>query len=260
MGLAVAPASDLLQPHEEAALSERLGRWRRQPLTPEELSALLPRVSDPTLALSLAERLGMAGPEAIALILPLCQSQGISLPLIRALGICHHPQACTQLLTWLPEAGPLEPDVLEALGCWGNLIDFRIIESALSAPGQSHRLAGLSLLTFRNRSLTAEEVLRLTTPLLQDFRADVVIATIKLLQRRNEPSVLAAIRSCISTEALPRVAEAALQALGCIGSLECCQQLLELRGELAGTALEEPLRRQLKAQVRHQALVEQALA
>lgn len=259
MGTAVASVSGLLSPLEEAALSERLGRWRRQPLSLEELSNLLPRVCDPSLALSLAERLGMAGPEAIDWILPLCQSQGITRPLIRALGICHHPQACEQLLAWLPNAGVLEPEVLEALGCWGNLIDITIIEDALRAPGQSHRLAGLTLLTFRNRSLEASEVLRLTTPLLEDFRSEVVIATIKLLQRRNEPVVLEAISSRISPDALPGVAETALQALGCIGSLESCQHLLALRSQLAGTVLEEPLERQLKAQIRHRAWIEQAI-
>ena len=259
MGTAVAPTSLFLSTAEEAALSERLGRWRRQPLSPEELAQLLPRVADPSLALSLAERLGMAGPEAIQLILPLCQSQGISIPLIRALGICHHPRACEQLLDWLPEAGPLEPQVLEALGCWGNLIDFKIIADALSAPGQSHRLAGLTLLTFRNRNLEASEVLRLTTPLLNDFRAEVVVATLKLLQRRNEPAVLELISRCIRLDALPGVAETALQALGCIGSVESCQQLLSLRGQLAGTVLEEPLERQLKAQVRHRSWIELAV-
>jgi len=259
MATAVAPVSTLLSPHEEAALSERLGRWRRQPLSLEELSELLPRVCDPSLALSLAERLGMAGPEAISWILPLCQSQGITKPLIRALGICHHPQACEQLLSWLPNAGELEPEVLEALGCWGNLIDFEIIEAALHAPGQSHRLAGLTLLTFRNRSLDASAMLRLTAPLLQDFRAEIVIATLKLLQRRNEATVLEAIRHCISLDALPGVAETALQALGCIGSLESCRHLIALRSQLAGTRLEEALERQLKAQIRHRAWIEPTL-
>ena len=82
---------------------------------------------------------------------------------------------------------------------------------------------------------------------------------LKLLQRRNEPTVLEAISRCISIDALPGVAETALQALGCIGSLESCQHLITLRSQLAGTRLEDALERQLKAQVRHRAWIEQML-
>ena len=82
---------------------------------------------------------------------------------------------------------------------------------------------------------------------------------LKLLQRRNEPTVLEAIRRCISLDALPGVAETALQALSCIGSLDSCQHSIALRSQLAGTRLEEALERQLKAQVRPRAWIEQML-
>ena len=68
----VAPAEQLT-PDQELELSKRLAQWRRQPLSPEELAALLPKVSDPALALAIGERLGMAGPQAFELIGPLCQ-------------------------------------------------------------------------------------------------------------------------------------------------------------------------------------------
>ena len=72
----VAPA-ELLTPDQELELSKRLAQWRRQPLSPEELAALLPKVSDPALALAIGERLGMAGPQAFELIGPLCQQLGL---------------------------------------------------------------------------------------------------------------------------------------------------------------------------------------
>ena len=134
-------APPALTAEQQAALAERLGRWRRQPLSPEELAELLPRISDPHLALAVGERLGMAGPGAIGLILPMCSSEGLSLPLIKALGICHHPQARAQLLQWLDQAGEHRAAVLEALACWGNQLDPAIIEAALTAPGRAERLA-----------------------------------------------------------------------------------------------------------------------
>lgn len=237
-----------LNDQEQAELATRLGRWRRQPLGSDELIALLPRVSDPSLALNVAERLAMTGPDAIEQILPLCERMGPGLPLIRALSICHHPKARDQLLAWLPGAGLLQPAVLEALACWGKQIDLQIIERALEAPGSAHRLAALSLLTFRCRSLTTSNLLKLTQPLLEDLRAEVVIATLRLLQRRDEGAVLDAIVSCVKVDALPGVAETALQALGCIGNEASCLRLIDQLPRLEGTVLEPALRRQLLAQ------------
>ena len=254
---AAAPAP--LSAEQHAELAQRLGRWRRQPLSPEELAELLPRISDPHLALAVGERLGMAGPGAVSLILPLCNSTGISLPLIRALGICHHPDARDQLLCWLPVAGPCRADVLEALGCWGNQIDPNIIAAALQAPGRAERLAGLKLLTFRSRSLSADALLTLCTPLLNDLRAEVVIATLRLLQRRQDPEILAAIDACIHSEQLPGVAEMAIQALGCIGSRLSCELLIRQLRRLRHTALEPAIQRQLAAQVRHRDWIAQQL-
>ena len=250
-----AAAQGVLSAEQHVELATRLGRWRRQPLSPEELAELLPRIADPDLALAVGERLGMAGPGAITLILELCSDGGCSLPLIRALGICHHPQARDQLLQWLHQAGELRPAVLEALACWGQEIDLSIIESALAAPAQAERLAGLALLTFRSRSLSTEALLTLTQPLLNDLRAEVVIATLRLLQRRQEPEILDAINHCISSDALPGVAEMAIQALGCIGSLESCGLLIQQLQLLNHTPLAPQLRRQLQAQVRHRSWI-----
>ena len=243
----VAPA-ELLTPEQELELSKRLAQWRRQPISPEELAELLPQVSDPVLALAIGERLGMAGPQAFALIGPLCQQLGVRSALVRALSICHHPDAKQQLLEWLPQAGELEPEVLRALGCWGNGIDLSIITNALNAPGKQHRLAGIELLTFRCRRISTEQLLSLCEPLLEDLRADVVIATLRLLQRRDEPQILRRIAACATVDALPGVAEMAIQALGCIqneSSLQLLQQLIE---PLQETRLEEALQRQLNAQ------------
>ena len=258
MSMSVA-AQRPLSAEQQAELADRLGRWRRQPLSPEELAELLPRITDPDLALAVGERLGMAGPGAISCILPLCNQESVDAALIRALGICHHPEARDQLLRWLPDAGPQRAAVLEALSCWGNQIDPAIIAAALQAPGRAERLAGLKLLTFRSRSLSAKELLNLCEPLLDDLRADVVIATLRLLQRRQEADVLAAIQRCISTDALPGVAETALQALGCISTTASCARLISELARWQKTPLEAAVRRQLQAQVRHRRWIEQEL-
>ena len=149
--------------------------------------------------------------------------------------------------------------VLEALACWGQEIDLAIIESALTAPAQAERLAGLALLTFRSRSLSTDAFLTLTQPLLSDLRAEVVIATLRLLQRRQEPEVLAVLDSCIDADQLPGVAETAIQALGCISSHDSCRLLIARLRQLEHTPLEHCIRRQLQAQVRPRTWLEQQL-
>ena len=248
-----------LSQNQELVLAQRLSRWRLNPISPAELAELLPQVSDPCLALTIGERLGMSGPEGFSVLAELSTTMGITRPLIRALGLSHHPSACTQLLEWLPQANELEAEVLQALSCWGNRVDIEIITAALSAPGREHRLAGLALLTFRCRSLTASTLVQLVQPLLDDIRSDVVIASIKVLQRRDDPTVLDAIKSCIHSESLPGVAESAILALGCIETEASCLALLELLNPLRGTALEENIIRQLHAQQRHRQLVQSKL-
>ena len=248
-----------LSQDQELDLAQRISRWRSNPISPVELAELLPQVSDPCLALTIGERLGMAGPESFPLLAELSNTMGMTRPLIRALGLSHHPSACSQLLEWLPHAEELEAELLQALSCWGNRVELEIIASALSAPGREHRLAGLALLTFRCRNLPASRLVELTQPLLDDIRSDVVIATLRLLQRRDEPAVLDAIRSCVRTDSLPGVAEAAILALGCIETEASCLTLIELREPLQGSRLEQDLIRQLHAQQRHHQLVQSRL-
>ena len=138
--------------------------------------------------------------------------------------------------------------MLRALGCWGNGIDLSIITNALEAPGQQHRLAGIELLTFRCRRISTEQLLSLCEPLLNDLRAKVVIATLRLLQRRDEPEILQRIAACATVDALPGVAEMAIQALGCIKSEPSRALLAELIDPLKETRLQDDLQRQLRAQ------------
>ena len=78
----------------------------------------------------------------------------------------------------------------------------------------------------RMLGLSGLKAKHLTEPLLNDLRPEVAIATLRLLQRRQEPEILAAIDRCIQINHLPGVAEMAIQALGCIGSPLSCELLI----------------------------------
>ena len=68
------------------------------------------------------------------------------------------------------------------------------------------------------------------------------------MQRRDEPEILQRIAACATVDALPGVAEMAIQALGCVHSDSSQQLLQQLIEPLQETRLEEALQRQLKAQ------------
>ena len=82
-------------------------------------------------------------------------------------------------------------DKVKALCCWGALLPISDLKNILKAKSINFRLAGLNLL-FKSHLLNAKEILELVDDLLFDFREDVVIEAIKLLQRRDEEKLLSA--------------------------------------------------------------------
>ena len=89
------------------------------------------------------------------------------------------------------------------------------------------RLAGLNLLRFKSHLLNATEILELVEDLLDDFREEVVIEVIKILQRRDETRII----KCISQVAMngtDQTVETALIALGSIGTDESVIELSSL--------------------------------
>jgi len=92
-------------------------------------------------------------------------------------------------------------------------------------------LAGLNLLRFKSHLLNATEILELVDDLLDDFREEVVIEVIKILQRRDEAKII----KCISQVAMngtDTIVETVLIALGAIGTKESVIALSSLSRDL----------------------------
>ena len=110
-------------------------------------------------------------------------------------------------------------DTVKALSCWGALIPISDLKNILKEKSINIRLAGLNLLRFKSHLLNATEILELVEDLLDDFREEVVIEVIKILQRRDEAKII----KCISQVAIngtDRTVETALMALGSIATEE----------------------------------------
>ena len=232
---------------DEATLWDRLANARKIPLNPTWLGEIFsPSLSD-ELRFAVAERLGMLAETGWPIIQTLIQQYGIRPELIHAAGLCHQPEAKNWLLKQLEQSNEPDALLLSALSCWGAELTLSQFEHILQLPGQAQRLAGLNLLGFKSHQLQAIELLQLCEPALQDWRDPVVIACIRLLQRRNDIIVSDRLTTLVQ-EGSDAAAEAALRALGCMATTQSKLALKLLSTELSDQERRTHALRQLKQQ------------
>ena len=232
---------------DEATLWDRLSNARRIPLNPTWLGEIFsPSLSD-ELRFAVAERLGMLAETGWPIIQTLIKQHGIQPEFIHAAGLCHQPEAKDWLLAQLNQSNDPDALLLNALSCWGAELTLSQFEHILQLPGQAQRLAALNLLGFKSHQLQAVELLRLCECTLQDWRDPVVIACIRLLQRRDEIAISTRL-GILVREGSDSAAEAALRALGCIATTHSKIVLKSLSEELTNSARQEQAMRQLQQQ------------
>ena len=232
---------------DEATLWDRLSNARRIPLNPTWLGEIFsPSLSD-ELRFAVAERLGMLAETGWPIIQTLIQQHGVCPELIHAAGLCHQPEAKDWLLTQLNQSNDPDALLLNALSCWGAELTLSQFEHILQLPGQAQRLAGLNLLGFKSHQLKAIELLQLCEPALQDWRDPVVIACIRLLQRRDDTLISNRLANLVQAGS-DLAAEAALRALGCMATTQSKLALKLLSTELSDQERRTHALRQLKQQ------------
>ena len=245
--------ADRMMGVDETVLWDRLAQSRRAPLEPSWLGEVYSPSLSVDLRRALCEKLGMLAEAGWPVIDQLLAAHGPQQELILSAGLCHQVEARDWLLDQLERSDGNEEQqlaIVQALSCWGADVPEEVVISCLDHPAQQNRLAGLQLLTFRAHGCSDDALLKLCDGVLDDFRAPVVIAAIRLLQRRDGPAIanrLAAL--CHSTT--DSIAEAAFRALGCIATPASQRCLLEL-----SESLDNPTRRfmaceQLAQQFRH---------
>ena len=232
---------------DEACLWDRLANARKIPLNPTWLGEIFsPSLSD-ELRFAVAERLGMLAETGWPIIQTLIQQHGVCPELIHAAGLCHQPEAKDWLLTQLNQANDPDALLLNALSCWGAELTLSQFEHILQLPGQAQRLAGLNLLGFKSHQLKAIELLQLCEPALQDWRDPVVIACIRLLQRRDDTLISNRLANLVQAGS-DLAAEAALRALGCMATTQSKLALKLLSTELSDQERRSHALRQLMQQ------------
>ena len=117
----------------------------------------------------------------------------------------------------------------------------------MKSKSQAIRIAGLELLSFKSHLLHETELLELVNEPLKDFRDEVVIKGIKILQRRNEDAVIDRLKQLALNASYP-IAEQALIALGSIGTKYSSRQISELIAQLDIKELQQKAKKQLSVQ------------
>ena len=239
---------------DESVLWERLAQSRRAPLEPSWLGeSYSPSLSN-DLRRALCEKLGMLAEQGWPIIQLLLQKHGLEPDLLMAAGLCHQPESRDWLIQQLQSGQQhdenLQLSLLQALSCWGADVPQEIVVDCLNHPAQQQRLAGLQLLIFRAYTLNDQELLELCEPVLQDFRDPVVIAAIRLLQRRDGATIAERL-SQLSETGSESVSDAAIRALGCIGTSTSQRCLLEISQTLNDAKRRKMACQQLSQQFRN---------
>ena len=237
---------------DEAALWERLSQSRRNPLDPSWLGETYSPSLSAALRAALSEQLGLMAGRGWPVIATLIERHGPSPDLVHAAGLCHQEPARDWLLTQLRQneaaSHHADPALLDALQCWGAALTLSELSPILQAPSQSMRLTGLRLLRFKAHQLDAQTLLNLCAPCLEDWRDPVTIAAIRLLQRRDDPSISEALAQ-IGRQGSEASAQAALKALGCIATPHSRALLQALADELPPGERQRQAMRQLEQQL-----------
>lgn len=237
---------------DEATFWERLSQSRRNPLDPSWLGEVYSPSLSAALRAALSEQLGLMGGRGWPVIATLIERHGPSPDLVHAAGLCHQEPARDWLLTQLRQneaaSHHADPALLDALQCWGAALTLSELSPILQAPSQSMRLTGLRLLRFKAHQLDAPTLLSLCAPCLEDWRDPVTVAAIRLLQRRDDPSISEALAQ-IGRQGSEASAQAALKALGCIATPHSRALLQALADELPPGERQRQAMRQLEQQL-----------
>ncbi len=183
------------------------------------------------LRFAIGERLGLLADKGWESTKYLIEKHGFQPELIHATGLSHQIEAYYFLLKLLREESMPKINIVRALSCWGAIIPTPDLKNILKDESFQMRLAGLNLLRFKSHLLSASKILELVHDLLDDFRDEVVIEVIKVLQRRDEAKII----KCISKVAMngtDKTIETALVALGAIGTDESVIALSSLSRHL----------------------------
>ncbi len=235
---------------QQDSIWEKLNQSRRMPLEPCWLGEVYSLNLQADLRFAITEQLGLLSNKGWPVLELLIKKAGAQPELIRAAGLCHQTEAKTWLLKLLKEEKQPKLPVLQALACWGGELPITFLRNVLNEKSQPLLLAGLELLQFKVHQISDDLLLDLVQKPLKDFRDPIVLATIRVLQRRNSAAVSSQIAE-IAKNGSETTARAAVLALSCIATSSSLETLSDLLNELPKGPLKEMAKKQLQLQLQY---------
>tara|TARA_Y100001968_G_scaffold105684_1_gene95591 strand:+ start:212 stop:922 length:711 start_codon:yes stop_codon:yes gene_type:complete len=212
----------------------------------------LQKAYDPNISFQLrqeiAVHLGQLSQVGWIKIKDLINSYGNKDELILAAGLTYQDDAKEWLLKHLYNDGIMNIKVIEALACWGGTLPIELIKKILDEKSERLKLAGLELLKFKAHLLSDLDLIDITESLLNDFREEIVIKTITILQRRESLDICIAISNVIK-KGSDKSAYHGIMALGSIGTEISKNILLDLIEGLENTQRKELAIKQLNFEI-----------
>ncbi len=198
---------------------------------------------------SIAEQLGLLAEKGWLKIQILIKKYGPQPELIKAAGISHQKEAKKLLLDLLYDQKKFNLIVLQALGCWGESLPIGLITEIIKDSNQEIRLAGLELLSFKAKELNDNELISITKVMLNDINEQIVIKTIKILQRRDSLEICKLLAD-VAKNGSDKASYNAIIGLGSIGTEASSYTLSELCKQLPPGKHYDLAIKQIKSQFR----------
>ena len=196
----------------------------------------------------IASRLGQLSKIGWIKIKDLINTYGNKDELILAAGITYQEDAKEWLLKHLYNDDTMNIKVVEALACWGGTLTIELIKNILEDKREQMKIAGLELLKFKAHLLSDSDLLDIAKSPLNDFREEIVIKTLTIIQRRESLDVCMAISDVIQ-KGSDKSAYYGLMALGSIGTEISKNILLDLVKNLKNAQRKELAKKQLNFEI-----------
>ena len=196
----------------------------------------------------IASRLGQLSNMGWIKIKDLINTYGNKDELILAAGITYQEDAKEWLLKHLYNDETMNIKVVEALACWGGTLTIELIKNILEDKREQMKIAGLELLKFKAHLLSDSDLLDIAKSPLNDFREEIVIKTLTIIQRRESLDICMAISDVIQ-KGSDKSAYYGLMALGSIGTEISKNILLDLVKNLKNAQRKELAKKQLNFEI-----------
>ena len=196
----------------------------------------------------IASRLGQLSNIGWIKIKDLINTYGNKDELILAAGITYQEDAKEWLLKHLYNDETMNIKIVEALACWGGTLTIELIKNILEDKREQMKIAGLELLKFKAHLLSDSDLLDIAKSPLNDFREEIVIKTLTIIQRRESLDICMAISDVIQ-KGSDKSAYYGLMALGSIGTEISKNILLDLVKNLKNAQRKELAKKQLNFEI-----------